>query len=79
VIAATAPDAPVAVIGVTSRADARGASAVISELLADRTPPALAVGGPSARVVADPGRALALSDDIEEAVAEVRGLVAGAA
>jgi hypothetical protein len=29
--------------------------------------------------VADPGRALALSDDIEEAVAEVRGLVAGAA
>ena len=77
--AATTTDATVAVIGVTSRSDARSATAVIGELRAADTPIALAVGGASAHALGDPQEALALSDGIENAVTEVRALVAGRA
>jgi DNA-binding transcriptional MerR regulator/methylmalonyl-CoA mutase cobalamin-binding subunit len=78
-IAATTTDAPAMVIGVTSRADARAATAVIAELRTAGAPTTLAVGGPSAHALGDPQGALILSDDIEDAVTEVRRLVAGAA
>lgn len=77
VMATTA--APVAVIGVTGRGDARAATALITALPADGAHPLIALGGPAARRVADAHGAVALPDDIEDAVAEVRELVTAAA
>jgi DNA-binding transcriptional MerR regulator/methylmalonyl-CoA mutase cobalamin-binding subunit len=72
--AATTTAASVAVIGVVSRADARAAMSVVSELQAAATAPPTAVGGAAAHAVAGGDGTVALPDGIDDAVARVREL-----
>jgi methanogenic corrinoid protein MtbC1 len=74
--AASTTTAPLAVIGVASRADVQAAMSVVAELRAVPAPPATAVGGAAARDLAGTDETAVLPDGMDEAVARARELAA---
>jgi MerR family transcriptional regulator, light-induced transcriptional regulator len=75
--AVTTTGAPAVVLGVVTRADVEPAARVVAAIHGLTAPPHVFLGGASAGMVTDPGRADLLPDGIEDAVALVARLVGG--